>query len=37
MQLPIRYKKRKSDFVIKNNFTKKSVNDGIKSILKEIR
>ena len=37
MQLQIRYKKKKSDFVIKNNFTKKSVNDGIKSILKEIR
>ena len=37
IQLPIRYKKKKSDFIIKNNFTKKSVNDGIKSILKEIR
>ena len=37
IQLPIRYKKKKSDFIIKNNFTKKSVNDGIKNILKEIR
>ena len=37
IQLPLRYKKKKSDFIIKNNFTKKSVNDGIKSILKEIR
>ena len=30
------YKKKKSHFTIKNNFTKKSVNDGIKDILKEI-
>ena len=37
IQLPLRYKKKKSDFIIKNNFTKKSVNDGIKNILKEIR
>ena len=36
IQLPLRYKKKKSDFIIKNNFTKKSVNDGIKAILKEI-
>ena len=36
IQLPISYKKKKSNFTIKNNFTKKSVNDGIKSILKEI-
>jgi dephospho-CoA kinase len=35
--LPLGYKKKKSDFIIKNNFTKKSVNDGIKNILKEIR
>ena len=27
----------KSDYIIKNNFTKKSVKDGIKTILKEIR
>ena len=37
IQLPIRYKKKKSHFIIKNNFTKKSVNDGIKSILRKIR
>jgi hypothetical protein len=32
----LKYKKKKSDFIIKNDFTKKSVNDGIKKILKEI-
>ena len=37
IQLPISYKKKKSNFIIKNNFTKKSVNDGIKSILRKIR
>ena len=36
IQLPLDYKKKKSHFVIKNNFTKKSVKDGIKNILKEI-
>ena len=36
IQLPINYKKKKSHFIIKNNFTKKSVKDGIKTILKEI-
>ena len=30
------YKKKKSDYIIKNNFTKKSINDDIKNILKEI-
>ena len=30
------YKKKKSHFIIKNDFTKKSVNTGIKSILKKI-
>ena len=30
------YKKKKSQFVIKNNFTKKTVNKSIKEILKEI-
>jgi len=34
IQLPVDYKKKKSDFIIKNDFTKKSVNDGIKKILK---
>ena len=37
IQLPVSYKKKNSQFIIKNNFTKKSVNDGIKSILKEIK
>ena len=36
IQLPISYKKKKSNFTIKNNFTKKSVNGGIKNILNEI-
>ena len=30
------YKKKKSHFIIKNDFTKKSVNIGIKNILKKI-
>jgi len=37
IQLPLNYKKKKSNFIVKNNFTKKSVNDGIKNILKEIK
>ena len=37
IQYRLSYKKKKSNFIIKNNFTKKSVNDGIKSILKEIK
>jgi dephospho-CoA kinase len=36
IQYPPKYKKKKSDFIIKNDFTKKSVNDGINRILKEI-
>ena len=36
IQLPTSYKKKKSKFIIKNNFTKKSVREGIKNILKEI-
>ena len=36
IQLPVSYKKKKSHFILKNNFTKQSVNDGIKNILKEI-
>ena len=35
IQLPLSYKKKKAHFVIKNNFTKKSVRGGIKNILKE--
>ncbi len=36
VQYSAKYKKKKSNFIIKNNFTKKSVNDGIKKILKKI-
>ena len=36
IQLPISYKKKKSHFIIKNDFTKKTINDGIRSILKKI-
>ena len=36
IQLSTNYKKKKSQFIIKNNFTKKSVKNGIKNILKEI-
>ena len=36
IQLPLDYKKKKSQFVIKNNFTNKSINRSIKEILKDI-
>ena len=36
VQLPLDYKKKKSHFIIKNNFTKKTVKRDIKNILKEI-
>ena len=36
IQLPIDYKKKKSNFIIKNNFTKKSVTKSIKDILNKI-
>ena len=36
IQYPINYKKKKSSFIIKNNFTKKSVSDGINNILKNL-
>ena len=36
IQLPISYKKKKSQFIIKNDFTKKTVRNDIKKILKEI-
>jgi len=36
IQLPLDYKKKKSNFIIKNNFTKKSVILGIKKILKNL-
>jgi dephospho-CoA kinase len=36
IQLPVDYKKKKSHFIIKNDFTNKSVKKRIKNILKEI-
>ena len=36
IQYPVKYKKKKSDFIIKNDFTNKTVNRAIKNILKEI-
>ena len=36
IQLPLNYKKKKSNFIIVNNFTKKSVKIEIKKILKNI-
>ena len=37
IQLPPNYKKKKSNYIINNNFTKKSIKDGIKGILREIK
>ena len=36
IQLPIDYKKKNANFVIKNDFTKKTINIAIKKILKQI-
>jgi dephospho-CoA kinase len=36
IQYSVKYKKKKSNFILKNDFTKKTVNKGIKIILKEI-
>ena len=36
IQYPIKYKKKKSNFIIKNDYTKKTVNEAIKNILKEL-
>ena len=36
IQLPLSLKKKKSNFIIKNNFTKKIVKNRIKNILNEI-
>ena len=36
IQYSVKYKKKKSNFVIKNDFTNKTVNEGVKNILKEI-
>ena len=35
IQLPLSYKKKKSQFVIKNDFTKKTDNKSIKKIIKD--
>ena len=36
IQLPLDYKKKISHFIIKNNFTNKSVKKDIKNILKKV-
>ncbi len=36
IQLPLDYKKKKSSYIIKNNFTKKRIKRSISNILKEI-
>ena len=36
IQLPVEYKKKKSHFILKNNFTDKFLQKGVKRILKEI-
>jgi dephospho-CoA kinase len=36
IQLPLNFKKKKSNYIIKNNFTKKLVRQRIKRILKKI-
>ena len=36
IQLPLDYKMKKAQFVIKNNFTQKAVNQSIKKILKDV-
>ena len=37
VQLPLDYKKKKSQFVIKNDFTKKTITKYVKNILKKIK
>ena len=36
IQYSMKFKKKKSNFIIKNDFTNKTVNEGIRNILKEI-
>ena len=36
IQLSLEYKRKKSNFILKNNFTNKSVKKGVKNILKKI-
>ncbi len=37
IQLPVNYKRKKSLYIIKNNFTKTSVKKAVRSILKDIK
>ena len=37
VQLPLDYKKKKSQFIIKNDFTKKTVTKYVKYILQQIQ
>ena len=37
IQLPVSYKKKKSQFIIRNDFTKKNVINRIKIILKKLQ
>ena len=36
LQLPVEHKKKKSNFIIKNNFSKNFTKKSVKKILKEI-
>ena len=36
IQLPLKYKKKKSNFIIKNNFNNKSAKKEVKRVLKKI-
>ena len=36
LQLPIEVKKKKADFIIKNNFNNNSTKKNVKKVLKEI-
>ena len=36
IQLPVEYKKKKSQFILKNNFTNKFLKKSVKRVLKEI-
>ena len=36
IQLPLDYKKKKSNFIIKNNYTKKNIKKDIQNILSKI-
>ena len=37
LQYPLRYKKKKSDFIIKNNYKIKSAKNNVKKILKKVK